>query len=1646
MSSVLPSRRALTALLATSLTAALLGIAPVTPADAASRLSPFDAVDQFIGTELDTSENKSNDAYGNTFPGAALPFGMVQPSPTTYKTDEPNGLVREKGGYEYTADQIRGFGLTRYSGSGCHLRFGGYDIPTIPYSGELVDGTLPVSPDTDVRRYFLDFDHDDEVAEPGYYAVRTVDGTKTELTATTRSAVSRFDFEDNATLIVDASGPNNRTFGTHVDIDPRTRTVSGWTHVADMCDNGNSYRLHFSTTYDKPFTSYGTWNGGTMTRGSRSVEKVAEDTSVDYRHDTGAWLTFADGARVTARTGVSFVSVRNAAVNRVVESQLRSFDGVRWAARKHWEQALGTVDATGGSAEDRTELYTAVYHSLLHPNIRDDVNREYLGYDGKVHQAAWGRHFYMNFAGSGWDMYRSQAQLIALLYPEVAADVLQSMVLLHEQTGGWQPGAARMQGDNLPVIIATLDDMGIRDYDRKAALKGMVEAQQLPATKSDRSDALQYFSTGFVENRKGDFATSRVLEYATDDFAIAQLAGSLGEDATHDRFMERAQSWLQVFDPTTRHIRPRSRNGFDRGFDLRGRDGTGGGQFNQSTGYQYGWNVPQNMAELIERRGGAEAAEDQLDTLMEELDAGAYTKTGNYLSNEPAFMTPWVYHWLGAPEKTADILARADVELFDTTPAGLPGNDDQGALSAWYVFSRIGMFPAVYGTGDMLLTAPAFEQVEIDPVGSRRTIRVSAPKVSDERRYATGLRVNGRRQSASWVDADFVRRGGRLDFTVSGTPGRWGTGAQDLPPSYGEGVDARNNVGTTPDGVPMMGSLDMSDWSLSRESLAAAGAGPGDTLEFQAGLTFTWPDVDPGRPDNWVPHGQRLDVEDQKAASLSFLGLATNGPSTGDAVVEYTDGTTQRVPVSLADWGADGRAQANTALVEVKGRNNANGSSGGGTFRVFATRPAALDATRTVDAVVLPQASYDGVMHVVDLALSAEEWEDPDAPKGTPERVVLTLPEDASTGQYVTWRTRSVRTPDGVVEVRSAGGGAVRVVDAEEQTERTVGGYPARSHSALIDGLTPGTTYEYRVGSAAAWSDWHSFTTATAGEDPFTFLYFGDAQEGIDDSWRETVRRAREAEPDADLSLFAGDLINTATAEKEWNDWFDVLTDVGAATEHNAVAAMGNHEIGGDPLAPVYRDSFEYAANGPEASDAGEYEATFGAHLAGVMKDSVYFTDHQGVRFVTMNANRDDICTIAKPAGMTDYDCGTARTAWMTMQASWLDRVLADNPNRWAVMLTHQPIFSTGVTGGGLRDEDDWRRHIGPVLERRNIDLVLQGHDHTYGRGHMNRNETATPGLTTGPVYVNADGGSKMYQLSPEDDNVWTRNNAEAVRRAQDTSTYQAIHVDGDTLRYESVVTYVRPGGEAYTEVGDVLDSFTVTKYDDGAKWVAEAGVEVPGDEVASQVRPQPTLGLADTFDPATFAPVARDDDFSADPLGGYEVVAGGGEALPEVGVDTGKGVLTATASTRSWANLRLPEEAGDRWALVVEPTSFAGTGAAEDSLFLGSGLDGSHQVLHWYNHTRGEAGFDFANGSGKTVGRGNQRLTWQAGDRLALVAEYGEVSSWVEHDGTWRRVNLALLAYGVDEADLASWHPTVGLRLDPGSITLDRVTLLAGE
>ena len=959
-------------------------------AEETSTISPFDAVDQYIGTGYDRANTaRGNDHYGNTYPGATVPFGMVQSSPTTYNST----LNEEFGGYEYSADQLRGFGMTRLSGTGCRPRYSGFDFPVLPYTQTLTDGALPSNPTTSIKDYFLDFSHDDEVTEPGYYSVGLDTGVDVELTSTTRTAVSRYAFGDDvpATLVFDAAGSNNDVSASEITFDPVTGTLSGTVTSKIVCASGPEYTAHFSATFDAPVESFGTWDADSVDAAGTTASATTQ------KHGSGAWLTFADGTDVTATVGLSYVSVDGAQANADTEVGSATFEDVRAQARTTWEQALGTIDAAGGTERDRVTMYTALYHALGNPNVFQDADGRYTGYDGVIRCVGGGtpdgddeascsssdRNFYVNL--SGWDTYRGQAQLVAMLFPDVASDINQSILDMVEQSGGWSSWPSynqiqtKMSGDSLQIIVAAADAFGATDYDREGALRSMVETQSLPTTGSKRTDAFQHATLGWVDGDKKGAAVTRTLEYVADDFAIAQMADRLGDQGAYDLFSQRSQAWLNSFNVARGHIDARNRNGF-----MNVPLNTQGDYFEQSTGKQYGFNVSHNMSGLIEARGGVAAATTQLDALLADLDGGAFSETA-YIANQPSFGLPWVYHWLQAPHKTTDTLYRAADELFTTAPEGLAGNDDLGSFSAWYVWANIGLMPAIWGTADLLVSAPMFEQVTISPVGADRVITIEAPGAGDTTRYTTGLSVDGAAQTASWVPGSFAQSGGTLVHTMSDTPGSWGTGAEDVPPSYTDGRDARNGYGVTEDGAASMGSLDVGGVTLSRQDLEAAGVESGGQVPLgETGVSFTWPETAPGVADHWIPNGQTIDLGGATASGISFLGLATNGPSRGTAEVSYADGTTQDVDVRLSDWVPGAVEPGNVRLVELTKRNTVSGGSDTAKPVVFATAVVPLDPTKAVASVRLPQQTTRGIMHVFDVALRPVAEPEPGDPETPP--------------------------------------------------------------------------------------------------------------------------------------------------------------------------------------------------------------------------------------------------------------------------------------------------------------------------------------------------------------------------------------------------------------------------------------------------------------------------------------------------------------------------------------------------------------------------------------------------------------------------------------------------------------------------------------
>ncbi|OIH82197.1 metallophosphoesterase [Arthrobacter sp. UCD-GKA] len=453
-----------------------------------------------------------------------------------------------------------------------------------------------------------------------------------------------------------------------------------------------------------------------------------------------------------------------------------------------------------------------------------------------------------------------------------------------------------------------------------------------------------------------------------------------------------------------------------------------------------------------------------------------------------------------------------------------------------------------------------------------------------------------------------------------------------------------------------------------------------------------------------------------------------------------------------------------------------------------------------------------------------------------PTRVILTPTTTPETSQSFSWLAGDASQASGQVQIRTAAGGEVRTVDAYQTG--TVNNNPKPHYSTTVEGLSSATVYSYRVGLEGAWSEWHEFTTADPKSKEFQFLYYGDAQIGLDSTWPEVVRQAEAKAPNSIGSVHAGDLINTGSNETEWLNWFSGMTKSAATT--NIMAAPGNHEYSGDKKLAAWKANFEYPHNNPNLETIGkmadlavgdsevarQYAAYF-AHWAEFAAETVYFTDYQDTRFITLNATRDTaFLTPDNLPACAGTECPSTKVSrlWTEFQGAWLDNVLETSESKWNVVTFHQPVFSTSAG----RNEPILREVWVPVFEKHNIDLVLMGHDHTYARGYVNANATDTPGLTTGPVYTVANSGAKHYNLETDEKNVWTLNGATQVLRGAGVTTYQVIDVSADKMVYRSYIAEKTTKATTDLPVGALYDEFTITKTDKGSKWVTEAGMEPP--------------------------------------------------------------------------------------------------------------------------------------------------------------------------------------------------------------------------
>jgi len=691
-------------------------------------------VDPRIGTQ------GSGLGSGYTFIGATYPFGMVQFTPTYFSGN-------------------KGFVINQLSGAGCaHLG----NFPTMPLSGELTRSPRDMAgfkPYKTLRE-----------CHAGYFSAEMEDGVICNGTVTRRTAIAQFVFPETGqkgTVLIGSGIIGSASFyNAHVKVTSPNR-CEGFAEGGDFCGVlDTKYRVYFVAEFNRPAAQCGTWKDNDIIEHQMAVGGA----------DSGAYFTFDTGSdnQVEYRISISYVSVENARENLSKDANKGEFDSLRKAAEAEWNRRLGAIAISPEDPDRTVQFYTHLYHALIHPNVSSDINGEYMGADSSVHQVDAGREYYTSF--SGWDTYRTQCQLLAMLCPKEASDMMQSAVDFAEQAGGYgrwilaniETGV--MHGDPMPIIIANTHAFGARNFDVEKAFKYMKLGATIPGLRSQtvvvRNGLESYLKNGYTGS------ASETLEYASSDFAIGQFAlQALGDRKEAAYFINRAQNWKKLYDPSTQWLRSR-----DTGD---GRWSAPDAGWREATRKNYFWMVPFNLKALTDTIG-REAALARLDELFVRLDA-SYDEDWFAGGNEPDFQVPWTYNWLGKPHKATQVMNRLVTELYNSSPTGCPGNDDLGAMGAFYVFGSIGLYPMIPGVAGLAINAPHFNQITVHlPNGN---LAISG---GDTRSYIGSMQLNGREYDSSWLNWSDIQNGGEIEYQLTSDPQtQWAVDAE-LPSFSGD--------------------------------------------------------------------------------------------------------------------------------------------------------------------------------------------------------------------------------------------------------------------------------------------------------------------------------------------------------------------------------------------------------------------------------------------------------------------------------------------------------------------------------------------------------------------------------------------------------------------------------------------------------------------------------------------------------------------------------------------------------------------------------------------------------------------------------------------------------------------------------------------
>lgn len=705
-------------------------------------------VDPFIGV----------DAGGNTVPGAGLPFGFVRLSPDT--TDPDTSGYKSDG-------EILGFSHTHVSGTGGGSKYGNFRVT--PFSGELRITDLASS-----KR--------DETASPGYYAVTlTRHGVRAELTATRLAGMHRYTFQTStqAHLLLDAGSvirPGPERPWTQQPVDCSVRVVApnriegsgrfrgGW--------NPAPYALHFSAEFDRPFDAFAVWTGDDIQPGVDAAQGV--------RAGFAATFDVTDNKVVRLKVGVSFQSIAKARQN-LQEIPGWDFEAVRRQAQAAWEAVLRQIQVEGGTQQEREIFYTALYHSHFMPH---DLTGENVWWDSD--EPHYEDYYCL------WDTFRTLHPLLTLIQPHRQRDMLRSLIDTYRHTG-WMPdariaGANGMTqgGSNSDVLIADALAKGLSGIDYAKAYEAMVKNGEVdsPRPLHEGREMGEYNRIGYL-SLKRERSASRTMEYAFDDFCIAQTAKALDHPEAYRRYLERSRNWMNLWDPETQSIRPRYSDGrwltpFSRTHRYPDEQyNYWEAPFYEGNGWRYATYVPHDVRKLINLLGGEDAFVEWLDAFFDE---GIYSQ-----GNEPDILAPYLYIHAGRPDRTAERVRHLLATEYGKGRDGLPGNDDAGAMSSWYVWGAIGLYPNA-GQPYYYIGSPLFERIQIRLDGGALFV-IEAPEGSSANKYVQSAVLNDRPLKRAWLLHSEIAAGGRLVLRMGAQPSTWGNdmardhipGPEDLP-------------------------------------------------------------------------------------------------------------------------------------------------------------------------------------------------------------------------------------------------------------------------------------------------------------------------------------------------------------------------------------------------------------------------------------------------------------------------------------------------------------------------------------------------------------------------------------------------------------------------------------------------------------------------------------------------------------------------------------------------------------------------------------------------------------------------------------------------------------------------------------------------